>query len=116
MTFATRVAGIFLATFLFLAGISQASADNRVLIKNVNIFNGTDNRLSGRQDVLVEGEVNGTGLETSMDVVLRIDVIKDKTIAWPRLEDDEFIMVAGSARPLIDSFRLAHVELAETKL
>jgi acetamidase/formamidase len=60
-----------------------------------------------------EGEVNGTGLETSMDVVLKIDVVKGKTIAWPRLEDREHIMVAGSARPLIDAFRLAHVELIE---
>ena len=60
-----------------------------------------------------EGEVAGTGLETSMDVVLRIDVIKGKRIDWPRLEDEDFIMVAGSARPLIDAFRLAHVELIE---
>ena len=59
------------------------------------------------------GEVNGSGLETSMDVVLEIDLIKGKTIDWPRIEDDEFIMVAGSARPLIDAFRLAHVELVE---
>jgi acetamidase/formamidase len=60
-----------------------------------------------------EGEVAGTGLETSMDVMLRIDVIKGKTIDWPRLEDDQYIMVAGSGRPLIDAFRLAHVELIE---
>lgn len=60
-----------------------------------------------------EGEVNGTGLETSMDVTLRIDLIKGRTIDWPRLEDDDYIMVAGSARPLIDAFRLAHVELVE---
>ncbi len=59
------------------------------------------------------GEVNGTGLETSMDVTLRIDVMKGSPIAWPRLEDEDFIMVAGSARPLIDAFRLAHVELVE---
>lgn len=59
------------------------------------------------------GEVAGTGLETSMDVILKIDVIKGKTIDWPRLEDDQYIMVAGSARPLIDAFRLAHVELIE---
>ncbi|MEE8061501.1 MAG: hypothetical protein V3T16_06705, partial [Gemmatimonadales bacterium] len=58
-------------------------------------------------------EVAGTGLETSMDVILKIDVIKGKTIDWPRLEDDQYIMVAGSARPLIDAFRLAHVELIE---
>lgn len=59
------------------------------------------------------GEVSGTGLETSVDVVLQIDLIKDRRIAWPRIEDDEYIMVAGSARPLIDAFRLAHVELIE---
>jgi amidase len=60
-----------------------------------------------------QGEVSGTGLETSMDVVLEIDLIKDKKIDWPRIENDEFIMVVGSARPLIDAFRLAHVELIE---
>jgi amidase len=59
------------------------------------------------------GEVAGTGLETSMDVVLRIDLVKGRTIDWPRLEDAEHIMVVGSARPLIDAFRLAHVELIE---
>jgi acetamidase/formamidase len=60
-----------------------------------------------------EGEVAGTGLETSMDVTLEIDVVKGKTIRWPRLEDDTHIMVVGAARPLIDAFRLAHVELIE---
>ena len=60
-----------------------------------------------------EGEVNGTGLETSMDVTMKIDLIKNQTIAWPRIENDTHIMVAGSARPLIDAFRLAHVELIE---
>ena len=59
------------------------------------------------------GEVSGTGLETSMDVVLRIDLIKGKAIDWPRIENDDYIMVAGSARPLIDAFRIAHVELIE---
>jgi len=59
------------------------------------------------------GELAGTGLETSMDVVLRIDVIKGKPIRWPRLEDDRYLMVAGSARPLMDAFRIAHVELIE---
>jgi acetamidase/formamidase len=60
-----------------------------------------------------EGEVAGTGLETSMDVELRFDLIKGKSIDWPRLEDENYIMVAGSARPLIDAFRLAHIELVE---
>jgi amidase len=60
-----------------------------------------------------QGEVAGTGLETSMDVVLHIDVVKGKRIDWPRLEDERYIMVAGSGRPLIDAFRLAHIELVE---
>jgi amidase len=59
------------------------------------------------------GEVNGSGLETSMDVVLQLDLIKGKTIDWPRIENEDYIMVAGSARPLIDAFRLAHIELVE---
>jgi acetamidase/formamidase len=60
-----------------------------------------------------QGEVAGTGLETSMDVVIRLDLIMGKTIDWPRLEDERYIMVAGSARPLMDAFRIAHVELIE---
>jgi len=60
-----------------------------------------------------EGEVAGTGLETSMDVTLQLDLIRGKRIDWPRLEDADHIMVAGSGRPLIDAFRLAHVELIE---
>ena len=60
-----------------------------------------------------QGEVAGTGLETSMDVVLEIDVIKGRTIDWPRLETETHIMVVGAARPLIDAYRLAHIELIE---
>lgn len=60
-----------------------------------------------------QGEIAGTGLETSMDVVLELDLIKGKRIDWPRLEDSTHIMIAGSARPLIDAFRIAHVELIE---
>ncbi len=59
------------------------------------------------------GEIAGTGLETTMDVILQFQLIKNKPIDWPRIEDEEYIMVAGSARPLIDAFRLAHVELIE---
>lgn len=58
-----------------------------------------------------EGEVVGTGLETSMDVEFTVDVIKKKTIAWPRLENASHIMVLGSARPLIEAFQHATSEL-----
>ena len=39
------------------------------------------------------------------------DLIKGKSIAWPRIENDEYIMVAGSVRPLMDAFRIAHTEM-----
>ncbi len=58
-----------------------------------------------------DGEICGTGLECSLDVTVKVDVIKGKTIYWPRFEDDEYIMVAASTRPVIDAFRSAQVEL-----
>ena len=58
-----------------------------------------------------DGEICGTGLECPLDVTVKVDVIKGRAIHWPRFEDDEFIMVASSTRPLIDAFRSAHVEL-----
>jgi len=58
-----------------------------------------------------DGEVCGSGLETSMEVAFRFGLLKKKPIAWPRLEDAEHLMVAGSARPLSDALRIAFVEL-----
>jgi amidase len=60
-----------------------------------------------------DGEICGSGLETTMDVTFEFDLIKGRSIRWPRLEDAEHIMVAGSARPLVDAFRIAQVELIE---
>ena len=60
-----------------------------------------------------DGEIIGSGLETTMDVTFQFDLIKGKRIRWPRIEDDEFIMVAGSVRPLVDAMRIAYVELIE---
>jgi acetamidase/formamidase/creatinine amidohydrolase/Fe(II)-dependent formamide hydrolase-like protein len=60
-----------------------------------------------------DGEVCGSGLETSMEVAFRFGLQKKKTIRWPRLEDAEHLMVAGSARPLTDALRIAFVELIQ---
>ena len=60
-----------------------------------------------------DGEVCGSGLETSMDVAFRLSLQKKKAIAWPRFEDAEHLMVAGSARPLSDALRIAFVELVQ---
>lgn len=60
-----------------------------------------------------DGEIMGSGLETTMDVTFRFELIKGKRIRWPRIENDEYIMVAGSVRPLVDAMRIAYVELIE---
>jgi len=60
-----------------------------------------------------DGEVTGSGIETSADVAFEFGLLKKKAISWPRLENADFIMVAGSARPLIDAFRIAHVEMVK---
>ncbi len=58
-----------------------------------------------------DGEVNGTALEVTAKVTLRIEVIKGKTSDWPRLENDTHIMVIGSSRPLMDCVRLSQIGL-----
>ncbi|HEY2151510.1 MAG TPA: acetamidase/formamidase family protein [Vicinamibacterales bacterium] len=58
-----------------------------------------------------EGEVVGSGLETSMDVTFSVQLVKKKAIGWPRLESDTHIMVLGSARPLLEAFQHATTEL-----
>jgi acetamidase/formamidase len=58
-----------------------------------------------------DGEVLGNALETSMDVEFRVDLVKKKNIGWPRLENEEYIMVAGSARPLLQAFQHATTEM-----
>jgi len=61
--------------------------------------------------IMGEGEVAGTGLETSMDVEFTVDLVKKKAIGWPRLENATHIMVLGSARPLLEAFQVATSEL-----
>jgi acetamidase/formamidase len=58
-----------------------------------------------------EGETCGVAVETAMDTTIVIDVIKDRLTPWPRLENDRYLMSAGSSRPLEDAFRIAHVDL-----
>ena len=58
-----------------------------------------------------EGEVVGTGLETSMDVEFTVQVVKKSPIQWPRLENDTHVMVLGSERSLIESLQQATSEM-----
>jgi len=58
-----------------------------------------------------EGETCGVAVETAMNTVMVIDLLKGVPCPWPRLENDGYIMTAGSARPLEDAFRIAQTEL-----
>jgi acetamidase/formamidase len=58
-----------------------------------------------------DGEIAGTAIETSMHVRLQVDVLKKQKIAWPRFENDNYIMAAGIYRPLDDALRIAFTEL-----
>jgi acetamidase/formamidase len=58
-----------------------------------------------------EGEVVGTGLETSMDVEFSVALVKKTAIGWPRLETATHVMALGSARPLLEAFQHATTEL-----
>jgi acetamidase/formamidase len=72
-----------------------------------NFYFGDGHALQG------DGEIVGSGLETTMDVTFQFDLIKGRRIRWPRMEDADDLMVAGSVRPLVDAFRIAQVELID---
>lgn len=58
-----------------------------------------------------EGESCGVAVEAAMDTVLIVDLIKGRECPWPRLESEDYVMTAGSARPLEDAFRISHTEM-----
>jgi acetamidase/formamidase len=61
-----------------------------------------------------EGETCGVAVECAMNTVLIVDLIKGSGVPqtpWPRMENDGYIMSAGSARPLEDAFRIAQHDM-----
>jgi acetamidase/formamidase len=58
-----------------------------------------------------EGEVVGTGLETSMEVAFTVELVKKKAVRWPRLESATHIMVLGSSRNVLEAMQLSSAEL-----
>jgi acetamidase/formamidase len=58
-----------------------------------------------------DGEICGTAVEIPAVLTVKFNVIKGKSIEWPRIESAEEIMTVASARPLEDAARLAFREL-----
>ena len=58
-----------------------------------------------------DGEVVGSAIETSLDVEFSVDLVKRKKIDWPRLENQDFIVVLGSSQALNEALQHATTEL-----
>lgn len=60
-----------------------------------------------------DGEVSGAALETTAELHLTINTIKNKTIKWPRVENKEFLMTVGSSGTTENALRIAFIEMVE---
>ncbi len=89
----------------------EASAGNTlylpVSVKGALLYLGDGHAAMG------DGEIAGTAIEVPMHVRLQVDVIKGKKIAWPRFENNDYLMTTGIYRPLEDAARIAYTELVK---
>ncbi len=58
-----------------------------------------------------DGEIVGTGIETSFDVQFTVRVRKGARIRWPRGENADYIFSVGNARPLDQALQHATSEM-----
>jgi acetamidase/formamidase len=58
-----------------------------------------------------DGEIVGTGIETSSEVQFTVELRKGWTIGWPRGENADYIFTAGNARPLDQALQHATTEM-----
>lgn len=58
-----------------------------------------------------DGEITGTGIETSFEVQLTVGLRAGKRIGWPRGENAEYIFAVGNAYPLGKAIRFATTEM-----
>jgi acetamidase/formamidase len=60
-----------------------------------------------------DGEIVGTGIETSFEVEFTVRLLKGKQIGWPRGENAEDIFTVGNARPLDQALQHATTEMIQ---
>lgn len=58
-----------------------------------------------------QGELCGVACEITAKATLSFEVIKGKSIDWPRIVSPDKIMTIGSAKPMEDAARIAYTEL-----
>lgn len=60
-----------------------------------------------------DGELCGCAVEFATTTTVRVDLIKNWKIEWPRLERDDYVLCLASARPLEDAVKLAYREMID---
>lgn len=60
-----------------------------------------------------DGELCGVAVEIATKTTMTLEIVQGWTLNWPRLENDDFIMSIGSARPLEDAARIAYADLID---
>jgi acetamidase/formamidase len=60
-----------------------------------------------------DGEIIGTAIEGAMNVELTVDLIKGRETPWPRIENADWMMSVGAARPLEDAARIAFKDMVQ---
>jgi len=60
-----------------------------------------------------DGEIIGTAIEGAMNVQLTVDLIKGRETPWPRIENSDWMMSVGAARPLEDAARIAFKDMVQ---
>jgi acetamidase/formamidase len=60
-----------------------------------------------------DGEIIGTAIEGAMNVELTVELIKHRETPWPRIENADWMMSLGAARPLEDAARIAFKDMVD---
>ena len=60
-----------------------------------------------------DGEIVGTGIETAAEVQFTVEVVKRKSIGWPRGSNTKDIFTIGNARPLDQALQHATTEMLD---
>ncbi|MSQ07693.1 MAG: acetamidase [Dehalococcoidia bacterium] len=76
-----------------------------VNVKGALLFIGDGHAAQG------DAEVCGVAAEVPTTGTLTVDLIKRKAVGTPRIENSEFLMSVGSARPMEDAARIAFYDL-----
>lgn len=58
-----------------------------------------------------DGEICGISVEVPAVVTLRVEVVEDYEISWPRIESEDELVTVAAARPAEDAAKLAYKEL-----